>query len=133
MFWFKEFAKCVELEFVKSDLVPLFNNLASDEQDSVRLLAVEGCSNIASILPDEDKETLLMPTVRAAAQVMYMTIKLVVLQRIKLLEKIWLEFEWKNGVEQFQKDYSLNDLAFHCFQGQIMESTLHGCRQIHWG
>ena len=59
----------MELEFVKSDLVQLFNNLATDEQDSVRLLAVEGCSNIASILPDEDKLTLLMPTVRAAAQV----------------------------------------------------------------
>ena len=59
----------VELEFVKSDLVILFNNLASDEQDSVRLLAVEGCANIASLLPNEDKETLLMPTIRAAAQV----------------------------------------------------------------
>lgn len=59
----------MELEFVKADLVPLFNNLATDEQDSVRLLAVEGCSSIASILPDEDKESLLMPTVRAAAQV----------------------------------------------------------------
>ena len=66
---FQEFAKCVELEFVKADLVSLFNNLANDEQDSVRLLAVEGCSSIASILPDEDKESLLMPTVRAAAQV----------------------------------------------------------------
>ncbi|XP_020623362.1 serine/threonine-protein phosphatase 2A 65 kDa regulatory subunit A alpha isoform-like [Orbicella faveolata] len=64
-----EFAKCVELEFVKADLVSLFNNLANDEQDSVRLLAVEGCSSIASVLPDEDKESLLMPTVRAAAQV----------------------------------------------------------------
>ena len=59
----------MELEYVKSDLVVLFNNLASDEQDSVRLLAVEGCANIASLLPSEDKETLLMPTVRAAAQV----------------------------------------------------------------
>ena len=67
--YFQEFAKCVELEFVKADLVSLFNNLANDEQDSVRLLAVEGCSSIASILPDEDKEALLMPTVRAAAQV----------------------------------------------------------------
>ena len=64
----------MELEFVKADLVPMFNNLATDEQDSVRLLAVEGCSNIASILPDEDKESLLMPTVRNAAQVMQMTL-----------------------------------------------------------
>ena len=69
LFLFQEFAKCVELEFVKSDLVQLFNNLATDEQDSVRLLAVEGCSNIASILSDEDKQALLMPTVRSAAQV----------------------------------------------------------------
>ena len=59
----------MELEFVKSDLVKLFNNLASDEEDTVRLLAVEACSSIASILPDEDKLTLLMPTVRAAVQV----------------------------------------------------------------
>lgn len=59
----------MELEFVKSDLVKLFNNLARDEEDTVRLLAVEGCSSIASILPDEDKLTLLMPTVRAAVQV----------------------------------------------------------------
>lgn len=71
---FQEFAKGVELEFVKSDLVQLFNNLATDEQDSVRLLAVEGCSNIVSILPDEDKEALLMPTVRAAAQVTKITL-----------------------------------------------------------
>lgn len=54
---------------MKSDLVQLFNNLATDEQDSVRLLAVEGCSNIASILSDDDKQALLMPTVRSAAQV----------------------------------------------------------------
>ena len=59
----------MELEFVKSDLVKLFNNLARDEEDTARLLAVEGCSSIASILPDEDKLTLLMPTVRAAVQV----------------------------------------------------------------
>ena len=78
VFLFQEFAKCVELEFVKSDLVQLFNNLATDEQDSVRLLAVEGCSSIASILPDEDKLTLLMPTVRAAAQVRSKTYQLAV-------------------------------------------------------
>ena len=72
-FFFQEFAKCVELDYVKSDLVPLFNDLAIDEQDSVRLLAVEACVSVASILPNDDKERLLMPTVRAAAQVHHLT------------------------------------------------------------
>ena len=35
-----EFAKVVEVEYLKSDLIPMFVNLAQDEQDSVRLLAV---------------------------------------------------------------------------------------------
>ena len=28
----QEFAKVVEIDFVKSDLIPMFNNLANDEQ-----------------------------------------------------------------------------------------------------
>ncbi|XP_027766179.1 serine/threonine-protein phosphatase 2A 65 kDa regulatory subunit A alpha isoform [Empidonax traillii] len=36
-----EFAKVLELEHVKSEIIPMFSNLASDEQDSVWLLAVE--------------------------------------------------------------------------------------------
>ncbi|XP_078593601.1 serine/threonine-protein phosphatase 2A 65 kDa regulatory subunit A beta isoform-like isoform X2 [Branchiostoma floridae x Branchiostoma japonicum] len=63
-----EFAKVLELEYLKSDLIPLWTNLASDEQDSVRLLAVEACVSIASILPPEDLETLVMPTLKNAAE-----------------------------------------------------------------
>ncbi len=37
-------------------------------QDSVRLLAVEACAMIASLLPQEDVETLVMPTLRKAAE-----------------------------------------------------------------
>ena len=33
----------------------------------MRLLAVEACVSIASLLPDNDKETLVMPTLRNAA------------------------------------------------------------------
>ncbi|XP_072125734.1 serine/threonine-protein phosphatase 2A 65 kDa regulatory subunit A beta isoform-like [Mobula birostris] len=61
-----EFAKVVELEFLKSDIIPLFTSLASDEQDSVRLLAVEACVSIAQLLPQEDLEALVMPTLRQA-------------------------------------------------------------------
>uniref|UniRef100_A0A2P2HWT8 Protein phosphatase PP2A regulatory subunit A n=1 Tax=Hirondellea gigas TaxID=1518452 RepID=A0A2P2HWT8_9CRUS len=59
-----EFAEEVELEYLKSDLVPIFNALAGDEQDSVRLLAVKACVCLANLLPKEDKEALVMPTLR---------------------------------------------------------------------
>lgn len=64
----QEFLKTVEISNVKSDLMPSFQTLANDDQDSVRLLAVEACVCIASILPESDKETLIMPTLRNAAQ-----------------------------------------------------------------
>ena len=38
------------------------------EQDSVRLLAVEASVSIASLLPSEDTEQLVMPTLRQAAE-----------------------------------------------------------------
>lgn len=64
----QEFSKTVEIENVKSDLMSSFQSLANDEQDSVRVLAVEACVNIAGILPEKDKESLIMPTLRNAAQ-----------------------------------------------------------------
>ena len=33
----QEFAKVVEIDFVKSDLIPMFNNLANDEQVTICL------------------------------------------------------------------------------------------------
>ncbi|XP_046554169.1 serine/threonine-protein phosphatase 2A 65 kDa regulatory subunit A alpha isoform-like isoform X1 [Haliotis rubra] len=68
-----EFAKVVETEYLKSELIPLFTTLAQDEQniifqDSVRLLAVEACVSIASLLPPDDTEQLVMPTLRQAAE-----------------------------------------------------------------
>ena len=65
-----EFATSVEAENVKEDLIPMFHNLASDEQDSVRLLAVEACASIANILQD-DNESLVIPTLRSSASVSY--------------------------------------------------------------
>ena len=54
-----EFAKVVEVEYLKSDLIPMFVNLAQDEQDSVRLLAVEACVSISGLLQTEDVEQLV--------------------------------------------------------------------------
>ena len=57
---FGELVKVVELDHVKNELIPLFNNLAQDEQDSVRLLAVEACVVIASLFKHDDIEKYLI-------------------------------------------------------------------------
>ena len=36
----------MEKEFILNELVPLFKLLAGDDQDSVRLLAIEACAGI---------------------------------------------------------------------------------------
>uniref|UniRef100_A0A8C2QGG7 Phosphatase PP2A regulatory subunit A/Splicing factor 3B subunit 1-like HEAT repeat domain-containing protein n=1 Tax=Cricetulus griseus TaxID=10029 RepID=A0A8C2QGG7_CRIGR len=56
-----EFAKVLELHNVKSEIIPMFSNLAFDEQDSA-------CVNITQLLPQEDLEALVMPTLRQAAE-----------------------------------------------------------------
>uniref|UniRef100_UPI001293BC19 serine/threonine-protein phosphatase 2A 65 kDa regulatory subunit A alpha isoform n=1 Tax=Lonchura striata TaxID=40157 RepID=UPI001293BC19 len=43
-------------------------HLCSPGQDSVRLLAVEACVSIAQLLPQEELEGLVMPTLRQAAE-----------------------------------------------------------------
>ena len=50
-----EFANVVEVEYLKSELIPMFVQLAQDK-DSVRLLAVEACVSIAQILHHDDVE-----------------------------------------------------------------------------
>ena len=57
-----------QVEYLKSDLIPMFVNLAQDEQDSVRLLAVEACVSISGLLPTEDIEQLGLPTLRQCAE-----------------------------------------------------------------
>ena len=64
-----EFAKAVEVDSVKEDLIGMFHSLSQDEQDSVRLLAVEACASIASLLSEKDNESLIVPTLRANATV----------------------------------------------------------------
>ena len=39
---------------IKNEIVPLFRQLAKDDQDSVRLLTVGACVEIAKILGDDD-------------------------------------------------------------------------------
>ena len=53
----------MEADLLLSDIVPMFTHLASDEQDSVRILAAENCSSLATLLPDEDSTTHVVPIV----------------------------------------------------------------------
>lgn len=45
----------------------MFVHLAQDDQDSVRLLAVEACVSIAQLLQQDELEHLVMPTLRQCA------------------------------------------------------------------
>jgi hypothetical protein len=56
-------ARQVEAELLLSDIVPMFTHLASDEQDSVRILAAENCSSLAALLPEEESTTHVVPIV----------------------------------------------------------------------
>jgi len=62
------FIESVELEFIKSDLIPLLQGFASDDEDSVRLLSVDCLASAASVLPNAEKESLLLATVKNVAQ-----------------------------------------------------------------
>ena len=60
------------MDALKNVVIPMFVNLASDEQDSVRLLAVEACVSIASLLnKTEDKELHVIPTLKTACDVRF--------------------------------------------------------------
>lgn len=50
-----------------SIIIDFFNPIFQDEQDSVRLLAAEASAAVAALLPPEDMEQLVMPTVGARA------------------------------------------------------------------
>lgn len=63
-----ELAKVLETEYVKSEVIQLWAQLASDEQDSVRLLAVEACVSISALLSHEDIEQQVMGILRQAAE-----------------------------------------------------------------
>ena len=44
----------LDVNMIKNEIVPLFRQLAKDDQDSVRLLTVGACVEIAKILSDDD-------------------------------------------------------------------------------
>ena len=63
-----EFAKVLENEYVKNEILYLWIALAADEQDSVRLLAVEASIPIAELLSKQDIEEHIIPVFKKAVE-----------------------------------------------------------------
>uniref|UniRef100_A0A183IBZ9 Protein phosphatase PP2A regulatory subunit A n=1 Tax=Soboliphyme baturini TaxID=241478 RepID=A0A183IBZ9_9BILA len=53
-----EFARVIEPDLLKQDLMSMFVDLAQDEQDSVRLLAVDACVTIAELLKADSRDMI---------------------------------------------------------------------------
>lgn len=60
-------------------------------QDSVRLLAVEACVSIASLLAQDDTEQLLMPTLRQCAEDKSWRVRYMVADKFTDLQKVSFE------------------------------------------
>ncbi|TGZ72642.1 hypothetical protein CRM22_001970 [Opisthorchis felineus] len=64
-----EFARCLEPDALRADLLPLLPQLAQqDDQDSVRLLGVNASVEFAEVLSAEDILNHIIPVVRGAAE-----------------------------------------------------------------
>merc|ERR1719230_2029964 len=57
-----------DVNHFRADLLPLFSALSADEQDSVRLLAVENCVRVGKLLSVPENKTAVLPIIRAVAQ-----------------------------------------------------------------
>ncbi len=60
-----EFVKQIAQQDILQDIIPSFNHLSIDEQDSVRLLTVEVLISIAQVLPAEQMNSHLLDVLRA--------------------------------------------------------------------
>lgn len=64
-----EMAACLELDVLRTEFLPVLETIIQkDDQDSVRLLAINACVAFAEALPAEDVQKHLMPLIREAAQ-----------------------------------------------------------------
>ena len=59
-----EFAKVMEQPYLQSELLPLFTALTRDDQDSVRIVAVDKCGVLGGVLPEETTKKLIFPLIR---------------------------------------------------------------------
>ncbi|WVY90056.1 hypothetical protein V8G54_035570 [Vigna mungo] len=58
-----KFAATVEAPHLKSDIMFVFEDVTKDDQDSVRLLAVEGCAALGKLLEPQDCVAHILPVI----------------------------------------------------------------------
>lgn len=64
----QKFAATLEKEHLNTIVLPLFRALTTDDQDSVRLLAIESCAAIAQLLTPDENAQHILPIVRASVE-----------------------------------------------------------------
>ena len=63
-----EMCKVYEKEYVLSDLISILKHRSTDEQDQIRVLAVENFKEISRILSRDENKTYIMPLIIQAAE-----------------------------------------------------------------
>ncbi|GMF11870.1 unnamed protein product [Phytophthora lilii] len=63
-----KFAAAMEKEHIAGMILPLFRALTADDQDSVRLLAIENSAAIAELLSQEENSLHVLPIVRSSVE-----------------------------------------------------------------
>ncbi|WVY90250.1 hypothetical protein V8G54_035764 [Vigna mungo] len=66
-----KFAATVEAPHLKSDIMFVFEDVTQDDQDSVRLLAVEGCAALGKLLEPQDCVAHILPVIVNFSQLNY--------------------------------------------------------------
>eukprot|EP00158_Paraphelidium_tribonemae_P005022 Partr_v1_DN27113_c0_g2_i6_m16046 putative (regulatory) subunit len=79
------FTKKLEKASVIKEIVPLFNALAVDEQDSVRLLTVECCIAIAEVLTHAECKVHLIASLRSLYSDKSWRVRYVIAEKFKLV------------------------------------------------
>ncbi|CAN7127496.1 unnamed protein product [Brassica rapa subsp. narinosa] len=58
-----KFATTLESSYLNAEIMTMFDDLTKDEQDSVRLLAVEGCAALGKLLEPQDCVARVLPVI----------------------------------------------------------------------
>ena len=62
-----EMCEVYEKEFVISDLISILKHRSTDEQDQIRVLAIQSFKSISKMLTRDENKTFIMPLIIQAA------------------------------------------------------------------
>ena len=54
------FSQVLEQNNLQNEIIPLFTSLARDDQDSVRIVAVDNCVTLGRIFPTDKNQSLVL-------------------------------------------------------------------------